>query len=330
MAKVISFIIQKGGCGKTTTTANAAGYLSLHGFKVLAVDMDPQGNLSQHMGYDTEKLEKTILNLFERTAAINQVVLKRSELLHVLPNNLHTAAAEFSLQKSMSPNYLLRDALAPVLNDYDYIFIDCPPALGLFSINALAASTEFVLVVSPEFFPMKAIKPLYDTYRMVKEKMNHTLQFNGIVMTMCDFRTRHSQEVFDILKKNFPHKLYNAYIRNNVSLKEASSYGQTIFEYNSQSFGAFDYQNFAEEFIRNHHKNIAKREYYQQKFESLTSGEQKQIVMFAEQNLSAYARSGLDKMNDSTVLKEALVIERNKVLEKLFPYRLNTIFDQVS
>jgi chromosome partitioning protein len=329
MAKVVSFIIQKGGCGKTTTTANTAGYLAIHGFKVLAVDMDPQGNLTQHLGYDNENLQKTILQLFEQTATFEEVVQKRSELLHVIPNNLHTAAAEFPLQKSMSPNYLLRDTLAPVMNDYDYILIDCPPALGLFSINALATSTEFVMVVSPEFFPMKAIKPLYDTYRMVKGKLNHSLQFNGIVMSMCDFRTRHSQEVFEILKRNFPHKLYNAYIRNNVSLKEASSCGQTIFEYNPQSFGAFDYQNFAEEFIRDHHKNISKRKYYQQKFDSLTGGEQKQIVMFAEQNLSAYARSGLDKMNDNAVLKEALLVERNKILEKLFPYRLNTIFDQV-
>ncbi|MBN2366885.1 MAG: ParA family protein [Calditrichaeota bacterium] len=332
MAKVVSFIIQKGGCGKTTTTANTAGYLAMHGFQVLAVDMDPQGNLTQHMGYDTESLDHSILDLFEGQYGFDEVILQRNETLHLLPNNLKTASAEFSLQKnSLNPDFLLRDVLAPVMNRYDYVLLDCPPAIGLFSINALAASTEFVLVVSPEFFPMKAIKPLYETFRMVKSKLNHSLQFNGIIMTMCDFRTRHSQEVRSILKKNFPHKLYNAYIRMNVSLKEASSYGQTIFEYNPHSFGAFDYQNFAEEFIRDHHKNICKKQYYQQKFETLSPGEQNQIIMFAEQSLSAFVKNGIDNADDdSSVLHEALVVERNKVLEKLFPYRMNNLVEDQS
>jgi chromosome partitioning protein len=278
--KVTSFIIQKGGCGKTTTTVNTAGYLALNGFKLLCVDMDPQGNLTQHFGYDSESLDKTLLHLFQKTASFQEVVLKRDEFLDILPNNIDTAAAEISLQKSLSREYLLRDVLSTVSDEYDFVFIDCPPTLGLFSTNALAASHEFVLVVSPEFFPMKAIKPLYETYRLVKYHLNHSLQFNGIMMTMCDFRTRHSQEVFQILKKNFPHKLYKSYIRNNVSLKEAASYGQTIFEYNPTSVGAFDYQNFSEEFIRDHHKNRAKRDYYQRKFESLPANQQKQVLAF--------------------------------------------------
>ncbi len=329
MAQIVSFIIQKGGCGKTTTTANTAGYLSMQGFRVLCVDMDAQGNLTQHLGYDNESLEKTILHLFQQKASFNEVVLRRSENLHLLPNNLETAGAEFQLYHSLSREYLLRDILTPVQANYDFVLIDCPPSLSLFSVNALAASTEFILVVAPEFFPMKAIKPLYETYQMVKQKLNHTLQFNGVIMTMCDFRTKHSQEVYRILKKNFPHKLYKNYIRTNVTLKEAASCGQTIFEYDPFSIGAFDYQNFVEEFIRDHHKNIQKRKFYQQKFESLSPEEQKQLIIFTKRNLSQYNRSRLDIDPENQVLQEAFIVERNKLLEKLFPYRIHSLSENL-
>ncbi len=329
MTQVVSFIIQKGGCGKTTSTVNTAGYLSMHGFKVLCVDMDPQGNLTQHLGYDTEAIDRTILDMFQDNASFEEVLLKRSENLHVIPNNLDSSSAEVPLYHSLSREFLLRDVLAPIQRSYDFVLIDCPPNLGLYSINSLVASTEFVLVVSPEFFPMKAIKPLYETYRMVKQKLNHSIQFNGVLMTMCDFRTKHSQEVLEILRKNFPHKLYSAYIRNNVSLKEASSYGQTIFEYNDYSTGAFDYQSFTEEFIRDHHKNVEKRQFYQKSFESLGPGEQQQIMLFAKRHLSSYNKSMMDKNPDSKILKEALLVERNKILEKLFPYRMNSVTEDV-
>ena len=321
MAHVVSFIIQKGGCGKTTTTVNTGGYLSDNGFKVLCVDLDPQGNLTQHFGYENEILEKTLADLMQGTANFDEVVLKRSENLHVIPNNIMAASAELPLFHTMQREYLLRDILAPLQTTYDYILIDCPPTLGLYSINALAASTEFILVVAPEFFPMRAIKPLYDTYKMVKLKLNPTLAYGGVVMTMCDFRTKHSQEIFQILKKNFPTKLYKSFIRNNVTLKEASSYGQTIFEYNPYSVGAFDYMNFTEEFIQDHHKNKKKLDYYQKKFESLKELEQKEILLLGKKQLSTYNKVKIEEMPDKLSLKQALFVERNKILEKLFPYR---------
>ncbi len=329
MGQIISFIIQKGGCGKTTTTVNTAGYLAMQGYKVLCVDMDAQGNLTQHFGFDNEALDLTIVSLFQGKATFDEVVLKRSENLHVLPNNLEAAAAEVPLYHSLSREYLLRDILMPIQHDYDFILIDCPPTLGLYSINALATSTEFLLVVAPEIFPMKAIKPLYETFRMVRERLNHTLQFKGVVMTMCDFRTKHSQEVLSILKKNFPHKLFRSFVRNNVSLKEASSYGQTIFEYSPLSSGAFDYQLFAEEFIRDYHKNVEKRSYYQESFESLGEKEQEQILKFARQHLSSYNKSMMEKNPDQILLQEALLVERNKILEKLYPYRKQPVTREV-
>jgi chromosome partitioning protein len=324
MANIISFIIQKGGCGKTTTTANTAGYLSRQGFTVLCVDMDPQGNLTQHFGYDIEVLSQTLLQLFLKNSSFESVVLKKNENLHILSNNLEMAKQETILQKSFSPEFLLRDTLYPIQAKYDYVLIDCPPTLGLFSLNGLVASNEFIIVVSPEFFPMKAIKPLYETYRQVKYNHNHALLFNGIVLTMCDFRTRHSQEVLQILQRNFPQKLYRSYIRNNVSLKEASAYGQTIFEYKPDSTGAFDYQNFSEELIRDHHRIITKRQYYQKHFEQLAKEEQRQILMFAKENVSNYIKSRLDKFDENEVIEKALIIERNKIIEKFFPYRWNT------
>ncbi len=325
MTQIVSFIIQKGGCGKTTTTANTASYLTQQGFKVLVVDMDPQGNLTQHFGYDTDELEFTLLHLFLGKKSFEEIVLKRETALHILPNNIEMTSVEFTLYKSITREYILRDALDPIRNRYDFILIDCPPNLGILSINSLVASTEFVLVVSPEFFPMKAIKPLYETFLMIKKNLNRTLKFKGVLMTMCDFRTRHSQEVRQILTKNFPQKLYKAYIRNNVSLKEASSHGQSIFEYDLQSTGAFDYQNFVEEFIRDHERVQKKREYYESYFQKLPDDEQQGIIQFARRNLSNYNRTRLEISENDPVLQEALTIERNKILERLFPYRHHSI-----
>ncbi len=321
LANIISFIIQKGGCGKTTTTANTASYLAMHGYKVLAVDMDPQGNLTQHFGYDTDAIDNTIRHLMLKEKTFEAVVLHRSENLDLIPNNIETAAYEFSLYKSMAREYALRDVLEPLRSQYDFILIDCPPNLGIFSLNALVASTEFVLVVAPEFFPLRAIKPFYDTYQMVKKNFNRTLKFKGVLMTMCDFRTRHSQEVRQILQRNFPSKLYKSYIRVNVTLKEASGTGKSIFEYAPQSIGAFDYRNFAEEFLKDYQSVQKKRQYYEEKFNQLPPEEQQDILAFARKNLSSYVGQRLQDGEDDAILREALIVERNKILEKLFPYR---------
>ncbi len=328
MANIVSFIIQKGGCGKTTTTVNSAGYLARQGYKVLAVDMDPQGNMTQHFGYDSDALENSLVHLFLKKKPFDEVLIKREENLHILPNNIEMTTVEYTLYKSMSREYILRDILTPVMNEYDFILIDCPPNLGILSINSLVASTEFMLVVSPEFFPMRAIKPLYETYLMIKSKLNHTLQLKGVVMTMCDFRTRHAQEVRNILQKNFPHKLYQAFIRNNVALKEAASRGQSIFEFDPRSIGAFDYQNFAEEFLREYEPARKKRQYYDNFFSNLANQEQHDILQFAKKNLTAYIQHRLEWHENAPVLREALIIERNKILEKIKPYRNYSIHDE--
>lgn len=283
--------------------------------------MDPQGNLTQHFGFDTEALDSTLNDIFMNQNTFDEVVLEPRENLHLLPNNIEMTTSEVTLYKSISREYILRDALSPIANQYDFILIDCPPNLGILSINALAASTEFILVVAPEFFPMKAIKPLYETFLMVKSKLNHSLQFRGVLLTMCDFRTKHANEVRSILKKNFPHKLFNSFIRQNVTLKEASSVGKSIFEYDARSIGAFDYQNFVEEFIRDHEKVKKKKGYYEEMFRQLEPNEKSEIMQFAIQNLSNYNRNRIEEIDSDPILREALTIERNKIIEKLFPFR---------
>ncbi|RMF60215.1 MAG: ParA family protein [Calditrichaeota bacterium] len=329
MAEVVSFIIQKGGCGKTTTTVNTASYLAMQGYRVLAIDMDPQGNLTQHFGYDSDTLDLTIKDLFLNTKSFEEVILKRNQFLHIIPNNIETTTIEYTLYKSLTREFLLRDILAPQHQNYDFILIDCPPNLGILSINALVASKEFVMVVSPEFFPMKAIKPLYETYAMVKSKLNHSLRFKGVVMTMCDFRTRHAQEVRNILQKNFPSKLYKSYIRMNVALKEASSLGKSIFEYAPTSAGAFDYQNFVEEFLRDFSPAREKKQHYDRFFHQLKKEEQEKILLKAKANLSQYIQNRLEGEENEPVLREALIIERNKILEQLYPYRLYSTGEDV-
>jgi len=321
MPRIISFIIQKGGCGKTTTTVNTAGYLARMGIKTLVVDMDPQGNLTQHLGYNTDEVEKTVLHLLKGEEKIDEVILKRSEFLHVLPNNIESASAEVFLYNAYTREYLLRDALYPVLTEYDFILIDCPPNLGLYSINALATSTEFIMVAAPEFFPMKAIKPLVETYNMVRTKLNHSLRMGGVLVGMADLRTRHAQQVMNIIRKNFGKQLFQNYIRNNVDLKEAAANGQTIFEYAPDSIGARDFQNFVEEFLKDHHKIREKWEYYEEKFNELPVEQRAELIGFAEQNLRSSIRERLKKGEASEVLDRTLMIARNSLLEKMYPYR---------
>ena len=321
MPKIVSFIIPKGGCGKTTTSVNLAAYISLQGYKVLAVDMDPQGNMTQHFGYDTETLKGTLLDLFLKETEIGNVLLEKNECLHILPNNYNTIKRIGELESDYTPAYLLRDVLYPIKDNYDFIIIDCPPSLGLFSINALATSTDLMLVVAPEFFPMKAIKPLYQEYQEIKEKLNLSLNLKGVVLTMADMRLRHSREVVDIIKSNFKKKLYATYIRNNVALKEASSYGMSIFEYDAKSTGAIDYTLLAEEFLRDFAPAKKKRDYYEDIFQSLSEKEKSEIMELAKTKINSYNKYVISELPERDLIKQAVIIERNKQIETLFPFR---------
>lgn len=321
MAKIVSFIIPKGGCGKTTTATNLAAYISTQGYRVLAVDMDPQGNLTQHLGYDTENLAGTLSDLFLKKKKIEEVLLERDEKLHLLPNNFEIIKHIKEMEGVYTPYYLLRDTLFPIKNNYDFIIVDCPPSLGFFSINALAASTDIMLVVSPEFFPLKSIKPLYFEYQEIREKLNLSLNLKGVLITMADMRLRHARDVVEIIKNNFKEKLYAAYIRNNVALKEAASVGMSIFEYDKNSAGAIDYTIFAEEFLRDFAPAKAKKKYYEEIFGRLSDKEKSDILNLAKSRIDSYHKYVISEITERDIVKQAVLIERNKQLEKLFPYR---------
>lgn len=321
MAKIVSFIIPKGGCGKTTTAANLAAYISAQGYRVLAVDMDPQGNLTQHLGYDTENLDGTLSDLFLKKKKTEEVLLQRDEKLHLLPNNFEIIKHIKEMEGVYTPYYLLRDTLFPIKDKYDFIIVDCPPSLGFFSINALAASTDIMLVVSPEFFPLKSIKPLYYEYQEIKEKLNLSLNLKGVLITMADMRLRHARDVVEIIKNNFKEKLYAAYIRNNVALKEAASVGMSIFEYDQNSAGAIDYTIFAEEFLRDFAPAKAKKKYYEEIFGELSDKEKSDILNLAKNRIDSYHKYVISEISERDIVKQAVLIERNKQIEKLFPYR---------
>ena len=206
IGKIISFIIQKGGCGKTTTTVNVGGYLAKSGFKVLMIDMDPQGNMTQHFGLVPENLDITIRNVLKNEVDITEAIQKRSENIDIIGNNILTSGDEITFLNSYSREFLLKDKLLPLIHSYDYILIDCPPSLGILSLNSLVASQEMVIVVAPDFFPLMAIKPLYETYQIIQKKLNKSLRIKGIIINMFDPRTKHARQVLDVLEKNFPDK----------------------------------------------------------------------------------------------------------------------------
>jgi chromosome partitioning protein len=322
MPNIVSIIIPKGGCGKTTTSANLVAYLAMQGYTTLAVDMDPQGNLTQHFGYDTDRFETTIYDLFLNTAQFSDVVLQKNANLHILPNNFRSIRNITRLQETHTPEFLLRDTLYPIQNNYDFIIVDCPPSLGLFTVNALSTSTDIILVVAPEFFPMKSIKPLYDEYLDIREKFNLSLNLKGVLLTMADFRLKHSREVADIIAGNFRDRLYKTYIRNNVALKEAGSYGQSIFEYDANSIGAMDYAMFAEEFLRDFAPAREKKAYYDDVFNALSKKEKDIIWEDAKRRIQLLQKQNTGEMPDKEYIRQAIIIERNRIIESTKPYRL--------
>lgn len=322
MAKIVSFIIQKGGCGKTTTTVNIGGFLADRGFKVLMIDMDPQGNMTHHLGIVPETLEVTIRDVLKKTVPIKDAIVNRSENLDVIGNNILTSADEITFLNTMSREYLLRDQLTPLMREYDYILLDCPPSLGILSLNSLVASHEMFIVIAPDFFPLMAMKPLLETYDIVREKLNISLKLSGIAITMCDLRTNHAKQVVEILEKNFPDKLYHSVIRQSVSLKDASGQGKTIFEHDAKSTGAEDYRQLGEEFIKDNLSMQKKQQKLEQLFAGLSEAEKAQVQQSAIMNLNHFNRERHDRGDASPVLEQAIRISRNRLLEKLYRDKL--------
>lgn len=261
MGLVIAVINQKGGVGKTTTSVNLGAALAEKGKKVLLVDSDAQSNLTTHLGLgpreDPETVTDvappppfTIYDVLKGNKAVKDVIISRSDRLHIVPSSLLLSAADLELGGVVGRELILKRALAAVKNDYDVIVIDCPPALGLLSLNALAATEKVIIPVQSEYLALHGVRQLLDTIDQVKNIYNPGLVVGGVLICLHDSRRRLARAVSDTIRAYFGNLVFQTVIRSNVSLAEAPAGGQTIFEYAPKSTGAEDYSALAEEVLK--------------------------------------------------------------------------------
>lgn len=251
MGKVISCVNQKGGVGKTTTAVNLTAGLGKLGKKILLVDIDPQGNSTSGYGINKRALKSSSYNLLVEGASVASAVVKTQfDNVDVVPANMDLAGAEIEMIEKEHRESVLKKALAPVRNEYDYIFLDCPPSLGLITLNALNASDSVLVPVQCEYFALEGLSQLISTIRLVKQRYNPILELEGVLLTMYDGRLNLTQQVVGEVKRFFPRKVFATTIPRTVRLSEAPSYGQPIQYFDRSSKGAVAYDQLAEEFIK--------------------------------------------------------------------------------
>lgn len=252
MTKVISIFNQKGGVGKTTTNVNLCAALALKGKKVLSIDIDPQGNSTSGFGIDKNNLENTIYDILIEDFDINKIVHKTEiENLDLIPANIQLAGAEIELTNTKYREKTLKEKMNLIDNNYDFIIIDCPPSLGLLSLNALTASHTVLIPIQCEYYSLEGVGQLIDTVKLVKKNLNPKLDIEGVLLNMYDGRTNLSAQVVEEVKKYFKNKVYKTVIPRNVRLAEAPSFGQPIMLYDENSKGSEAYMKLSEEIIKN-------------------------------------------------------------------------------
>ncbi len=251
MGRAIVIANQKGGMGKTTTTINLAASFAELGETVLAVDLDPQGNTTSGFGVDKNSLEKTVYDLLIGASTLSEVLLPDVfENLSLLPANIALSGAEVELVNVSGKEFLLRDVLAPVKKNYDFILIDCPPSLTLLTINALCAGDTVLVPLQCEYYALEGLSQLMQTIDLVRERLNPGLKIEGVVFTMYDSRTKLSTQVVENVKANLDQPIFESVIPRNVRLAEAPSYGLPITVYAAESKGADAYRALAGEILR--------------------------------------------------------------------------------
>lgn len=250
MGRIIAIANQKGGVGKTTTAINLSASLASLGKKVLAIDMDPQGNMSSGLGVDKNEVEKTVYDLIIGNIGIEECIYEEViENLDVLPSNIDLSAAEIELIGVDNKEYILRDEVNKVKEKYDFIIIDCPPALSMLTINAMTTSDSVLVPIQCEYYALEGLSQLIHTIELVQERLNPELEIEGVVFTMYDARTNLSLQVVENVKENLNQNIYKTIIPRNVRLAEAPSYGQPITIYDPRSAGAESYRLLAEEVL---------------------------------------------------------------------------------
>ena len=250
MGRIIAIANQKGGVGKTTTAINLSASLASLGKKVLAIDMDPQGNMSSGLGVDKNEVEKTVYDLIIGNIGIEECIYEEViENLDVLPSNIDLSAAEIELIGVDNKEYILRDEVNKVKEKYDFIIIDCPPALSMLTINAMTTSDSVLVPIQCEYYALEGLSQLIHTIELVQERLNPELEIEGVVFTMDDARTNLSVQVVENVKDNLNQNIYKTIIPRNVRLAEAPSYGMPINLYDPKSKGTESYLLLGEEVI---------------------------------------------------------------------------------
>ena len=250
MAKVIAIANQKGGVGKTTTSVNLSACLGELGQRVLLIDIDPQGNATSGLGIDKGKIEKSIYDVLVDDIPIKDTVIGTEvDNLKVLPATIQLAGAEIELVASMSRETKLKKAIDKIKNEYDFVIIDCPPSLGLLTINSLTAANSILVPIQCEFYALEGLSQLLKTITLIQDNLNQDLVLEGVVLTMFDSRTNLSGQVVQEVKNHFQQKVFKTIIPRNVRLSEAPSFGRPVIKYDPKSTGAEVYYNLAKEVL---------------------------------------------------------------------------------
>ncbi len=249
--KVISLVNQKGGVGKTTTAVSLASYIGKKKKKVLLIDLDPQANATSGLGIEKNELENTTYDLLINETPVTEVILETSaQNVDIIASNINLAGAEVELVNAISRENILRTAVEEIRDDYDYIIIDCPPSLGLLTINALTASDGIIIPIQGEYYALEGLSQLVETINIVKKKLNPDIEILGVVLTMFDMRTQLSKQVKEEVEDYFKKKVFKTIIPRNVRLAEAPSHGLAISDYDKSSKGAKAYEALAAEVIK--------------------------------------------------------------------------------
>lgn len=257
MGKIIAIANQKGGVGKTTTTVNLAASLGVLEKKVLLIDADPQANATSGLGVDVESITLGSYQLLEHTrAAAETIVSTDSPNVDLIPAHIDLVAIEIELVDKDRREYMLKEAIAPIREQYDYILIDCAPSLGLLTLNALTAADSVIIPIQCEYFALEGLGKLLNTIKSVQRIHNPDLDIEGMLLTMFDSRLRLSNQVVEEVKKHFSDMVFETIIQRNVRLSEAPSYGESIIKYDASSTGAANYLNMAHELLQKNRQAV--------------------------------------------------------------------------
>ena len=251
MNRVIAIANQKGGVGKTTTAINLSACLADLGKKVLVLDLDPQGNMTSGLGVDKDEIERSVYDLIIGNAGIEECICKNVlDNLDVLPSNIDLSAAEIEMIGVENKEFILKNEMEKIKDDYDFVIIDCPPALSMLTINAMTTADSVLVPIQCEYYALEGLTQLIHTIELVQERLNSSLQIEGVVFTMYDARTNLSLQVVENVKDNLNQNIYKTIIPRNIRLAEAPSYGMPINMYDPKSAGAESYMQLADEVIR--------------------------------------------------------------------------------